>query len=59
MSAVGKIKPDDLMESDWVGIGDQGRLPKEGAWRLWPLRQVDSSYVNLRGKFYWEGNQQI
>lgn len=40
MSAVGKIKPDDLMESDWVGIGDQGRLPKEGAWRLWPLRQV-------------------
>lgn len=25
ISAVGKIKPDDLIETAWVGIGDQGR----------------------------------
>ena len=25
ISAVGKIKPDDLVETAWVGIGDEGR----------------------------------
>lgn len=31
ISAMGEIKPDDLVETAWVGMGDQGRAFKGGA----------------------------
>lgn len=55
ISAMGKIKPRDLVESDWVQIGFREGLWEEGNFGVQPPWQVDSGYVNLRGEFCREG----